>query len=712
MSFKAELESLIANANSSLEDLEAILRRAQSRSGQGNSHEVSDGDVDVREIKAKLDTVRQRILASLLEIRESYNHDQERLSDLKGELKLDLENVRQCAIDYFIKGEYRECERLLSFLAKVQPSDENLENFLDLSRRKQLEHETGRSSAAPDRQSHSKDSNNEQQLPHEQPVAVAPQGEASGDDLEPPLRKTETPLPPGSAGELESPPSAFQLGQAPLAQSETVEPQILAEIELRTAAHINETYRTSSNPTKGGFLVWVAAAGLLLASTLYWVSRPRPESSVPESLLPPPPKAEGLVSPEDPLESLRQEAQALFDAGKVQEAGRVSDAILAKKPEDIFAGALKDSIRATLAELKTQADEAAPSELTAQLHQTPTGQSPGGPSAGLQVRNQPLPSEASLQPALSTDHATRNLKRIDATVQKPSEQRPTGEQLTPAKPAAPAPASVVPTIPATSQIATVPQIGPDQLQELNSRIQAKDFDQARLLLERLESGFPGNPDLRTLGERLRVEAGKQQSQALSWIEKADVAWIAGRYVTPPDDNVLVYCNLALKADPKNQRAASLKREIVQRAVSQAKDWIQRGKFDAARLSYASMDYLAVGDDTFPYPKSDLKRELEKLGFRTYPMVHDHKLGSCSGMLKFNSYAVSYVPSGGSDDGFTESLNSIVINEEGERLKISYRDRSFRFRSENGNAVQAIYQQLLTRMSDEKSILATRNKDTR
>jgi hypothetical protein len=250
------------------------------------------------------------------------------------------------------------------------------------------------------------------------------------------------------------------------------------------------------------------------------------------------------------------------------------------------------------------------------------------------------------------------------------------------------------------------------LLELNSRIQTRDFDQARLLLGQLESGFPRNPEVRTLGERLRLEMQKQQSLASSWIEKAEVAWVGGRYVTPPDDNVFVYCNLALKADPRNQRAANLKKEIAQRAVAQAKDWIERGKFDAARLTYASMDYLAAGDDAFPYPKLDLKRELERLSFRNYTMVHDHKLGSCSGILKFNAYAVSYVPSGGSGDGFSENLDSIVLNDEGERLKISYRDKTFRFRSEKGSAIQTIYQQLMTRMSDEKSTLATRSRDTR
>jgi len=58
------------------------------------------------------------------------------------------------------------------------------------------------------------------------------------------------------------------------------------------------------------------------------------------------------------------------------------------------------------------------------------------------------------------------------------------------------------------------------------------------------------------------------------------------------------------------------------------------------------------------------------------------------------------------------LESIVLNDEGERLKITYRDKTLRFRSEKGNALQPIYQQLMTRMSDEKSTLATRTKDIR
>jgi hypothetical protein len=62
----------------------------------------------------------------------SYSQEQKCLADLQSELKLDLENVRSSAIDYFIKGQYRECIRLLSLLSKIQPHDEELLRFLDL----------------------------------------------------------------------------------------------------------------------------------------------------------------------------------------------------------------------------------------------------------------------------------------------------------------------------------------------------------------------------------------------------------------------------------------------------------------------------------------------------------------------------------------------------------------------------------------------------
>ncbi|HET6963068.1 MAG TPA: hypothetical protein VFJ27_11255, partial [Terriglobia bacterium] len=477
MSFKAEFESLLANASSSLEDLEGLLRRA--RSNHSNTPDHCDGGVG--EIQAQLAAVRKRIMASLLEIRKSFDHDQERLSDLERELKLDLENVRQCAIDYFIKGEYPKCERLLTFLSKVQPYDENLEHFLGLSRRKQFENETKkRASAAA----------NNRFLPQD---GIAEQRSSHADQRRP--GELESPvvaaIPLAAYGDHEGRPPAFQpSSQDP---SRVIAPQILSEIEVNTAAHIRETYRTPPVSKKHHFLALGVTAALGVATSVYWLSSSRSQSSVLESLSGPQSHMEEPVSAEDPLGTLRKEAQALFVAGKLHEAGRVCDAVLSKDPQDIFAACFKDTIRIALA---------MSFQRTAQLY--PDVQPLETPSSNVQVR-QKLGEEGSAQRRLAPKQAVA------------------------------APRSVAPEE-LTSQV--VSQIRPDQLLEVSNRIQAKEFDQARLLLERLEKGFPGNLDVKALAERLRSEAGIQQSLASSWIEKAWEARIAGRYVTPRDDNAL------------------------------------------------------------------------------------------------------------------------------------------------------------------------------
>ena len=152
---------------------------------------------------------------------------------------------------------------------------------------------------------------------------------------------------------------------------ETIEPLILAEIELKTAAHINEIYRTPPNSARPRVLVGAMAVALGLAMTFYWLSRSQPDGSIAESLSASQSRGEEVASPKDSLAGLHREAQELFDAGKLQEAGRVSEAILAKHPEDSFALSLKDYARASLAEPKPPAEEAVPSERTAQLQVRP-----------------------------------------------------------------------------------------------------------------------------------------------------------------------------------------------------------------------------------------------------------------------------------------------------------------------------------------------------
>ena len=82
---------------------------------------------------------------------------------------------------------------------------------------------------------------------------------------------------------------------------------------------------------------------------------------------------------------------------------------------------------------------------------------------------------------------------------------------------------------------------------------------------------------------------------MSLLQKAESALIVGHYVTPDNENVLAYCNQTLKLDAQNRRALEMKKDAVVKAVAQAKDWIQRARFDSARIYFASMDYLALND---------------------------------------------------------------------------------------------------------------------
>src|SRR4030095_14778935 len=63
-------------------------------------------------------------------------------------------------------------------------------------------------------------------------------------------------------------------------QPEKIEPQILAEIELKTDAHINKVYRPPPRSAKTGFLVGAGVVALGITATFYWLSRSRSDSSI------------------------------------------------------------------------------------------------------------------------------------------------------------------------------------------------------------------------------------------------------------------------------------------------------------------------------------------------------------------------------------------------------------------------------------------------
>ena len=721
MSFRSEFESLIAEAQSSLHRLDSLVSSDRgSRQGQGNSGEL--GNKDGEKLRAEV----QAVLASLQQIRRSYSQNQQRLSELERELTLDLENVRSCAGDYFVRGQYKECAGLLSFLGKIQPHDESLERFLDDCRRKQLEleaagTETLQTNSAPVSKVQVQERTVQQASSSPVAIEVLAQGTSSGASA--PKNQQAAAAQSFDAVEESSSDPSLPTTQ-PLAAEETeLQPNSGAGPsrnieEKRSPAGVEDrTPRARLDKLKRRFfrdrrfrawrrraLPWAAAAGtlLLLTKALTRLSEQSEETTATEtrSISEPTSVHTGVIL------DLREQAQNLYEAGKFQDADLICTRILSQKEGDAFALALRDTIRKALFEQSPEIERTASSEKMQKLpllDSAPGALSVNRPShpdlatAGLLFQRASQPTKpASAIREISVPRRMPPRSDVAGARQPASvKTQPGSQHQEPAKP-----------------VATL-QTSNEGVLELTRRIDAQEFNQARVPLTKLENEFPNNSELKTHGEKLRAEEGKQQSLVLSSLQKAESALIVGHYVTPPDENALVYCNQTLKLDAHNRRASELKKHVVERAIAQAKDWIQRGKFDSARLYFASMDYLALNDGEFPYPKAELKQELQKLEFKSYPMVHEHKLGSCSGRLRINAYVISYVPSDDSGDGFTESLQSLVVAEDRDRLRISSRGRTFRFRRDLGRGSQSddadtsLYRQFITLVGDEKSTPAAK-----
>ncbi len=154
---------------------------------------------------------------------------------------------------------------------------------------------------------------------------------------------------------------------------------------------------------------------------------------------------------------------------------------------------------------------------------------------------------------------------------------------------------------------------------------------------------------------------------------------AGRYVTPANDNAFVYASRLLAIDSKNQRALALRKETLTKASAQAMEFTQFEKFDEAREVYSALLQLWSPEAHPSFTTAELKKELEKLEFTAYPVVHDHTLmGSCTGRLRVNAYVVSFVPSGNSKDGFSAKLADIETDPPNDKLRMQVRNKTYRF----------------------------------
>jgi len=179
--------------------------------------------------------------------------------------------------------------------------------------------------------------------------------------------------------------------------------------------------------------------------------------------------------------------------------------------------------------------------------------------------------------------------------------------------------------------------------------------------------------------------------ATAWIEKAESAMTDRRYLTPADDSVVFYSDRILAGDPLNRKALELMKESLAQAIKQAEEFTSKGRYDDARELYQALLNRPKAEGLH---QPDLKARLKKVEFDSYPVVHDHLIGSCKGTLKINGYALSFAPSGGSKDGFTERLSRIEVQDPADTLKINH--KTYRFEG-NGSKNQRDRKEATTRI---------------
>jgi len=234
---------------------------------------------------------------------------------------------------------------------------------------------------------------------------------------------------------------------------------------------------------------------------------------------------------------------------------------------------------------------------------------------------------------------------------------------------------------------------------LKDKIKSKDFDSSRVLVRQLQVYFGDNQEIKDLIETYSAEEARQQQTVASWVQKAQLAMAFGRYVIPPGDNAFEYCNRALGAAPQNPSVLALKKESAERAMVDCRNLILEGKFEKARMVYAALYSYSQHENLFPYSGQELKTALDRLEFKSFPVVHDHKIGNCSGKLSANGYVVLYEPRADSVScGFLKRWSEINLEESGSRLRIKINDKNYYFQSSpasaGANNLKTFYQQMV------------------
>ncbi len=689
MSFTPDIRSLIADPSSDLSVLKPLLRRAPAWRNNEEKEEFLKLHAQMKELQA-------RVSQSLNRFEETQTEEQLRAIELKKEIVSYGETLKLSSMTFFIQGQYQECYEVLTLLVEIEPDNPAAQDFLQITQRKIQEGHDDYDSSADEA-----DGVREGQTSHGISPWLPDSTERDATDAK--ARPGKHWLALAFIGLLLAGVLAgvwIRLKSEPISattleiQSEPDSVNIFMNGRL-----VGTTPLQLHSVEAGDYGVRFEKEGY--APLVHQVVIKRGEPSLLSVRL------KQLETNPKSLFSLREKAQALFDLGNLAEAGLICNTILQRDPQDSFALKLKENIH----------NHSFASTVHGELD---SGQEPRVAEAStLEVHDVTASSAPVTRPPEPPKESPRKLVPPSEPRSDPSRAESPGLTQT-AKPSSlygglgPSEATPGPikqaAVPATSTPNdAVPQkldrTGHDVVAQIQAKIQAKEFDQAKRLLSQLQNNLSARSEWRMMAEKLRAEETKQQGLVFPWVRKAESALIAGRYITPPDDNVLLYCNRALSIDPRNQRATTLKKEVIGRSVAQAREWIERGRFDEARLFYSSLNYFSQNDNRFPLSRQELQQELVKLEFASYPVIHQHKLGNCRGRLRMNGYVVSFVPSEATFDGFSAKLKDVSVKDAGDELKLKVKDKSYRFRlntvqgkEASQKARKAMYEQLMGLLS--------------
>jgi tetratricopeptide (TPR) repeat protein len=579
------------------------------------------------------------------------------------ELANQIASVKNEAVSLFQSGQFDTCVEKFKLLCKLEPDNREFHDFLQASEEQLWKREKAKTESFP--------------------VAEGQAAPVSDKNTAPPPRR---------------------IARKSSLESDT--PRELKRAEINSERSEVEARFTMKRLALAGLIVAAVLFGAVIGRWL--TTHPRQSLNHPEFQAEPEGTSaflnrEPSAGPERlkvPLSDLQSSARMLFEQGKFLEASRKCDTILAEDLENRFALGLKQDILTRLVRLGTQATSAARWEEARVAWSNVLRVDPNDSEAIRQLKV--VRTKMKKQEEFAIASKVDLQRKIQDLRQQISLAIGSKNYLPPIAGNAFELIKQLSSLSPGDNLAKekLDHIYLDVLMQTHRKIQNRDVAGASAMVQQIQTYFPESPELKVLRETLTSEEAKLMEARSSLTQKAESAMASGRYIMPPNDNTVAYCNQVLMVDPQNQKALALKKESLMKASAQAQEWIQKGKFEEAGGIYSSLLYLSQNENRFPFNSQNLKREVEKLEFTASPVLHNHTIGSCSGRLRFNGYLIAYVPSGDSRDGFSQALKEITQLEGGDKLKVQFKDKTYRFeistaksKEENREKIQSMLERL-------------------